>query len=329
MTDWSVGTGQYGSLILRLTGNTLQAIIHNGYSGTYVNGGTGTIHVGAGAAAFTFSVNGVQDVVVWQGTLGAGSTAVSFTMNATGTQGLGGPTTLSVTINTANVPSAPGTPTVSSITNNRANVNFSAPANNGAAIDEYQIQYSTSSSYSSYSAPTGSGSPIAATGLAAVTTYYVRVRAHNSVGWGAWSGSRSFKTLGAPATPTLSSVDQITQTSARINFSDGANNGAGIDSRQIAYNTSNTTSGATVVTGNSGTVISGLDPNVTYYFWARTHNTYGYSAWSAVKSAATVAGAYVRVGGTWTKAVPYVKVDGEWVLAQPYVRVSGAWKATT
>lgn len=89
----------------------------------------------------------------------------------------------------------------------------------------------------------------------------------------------------APSTPALSS---IASTSIFVTFTDGSNGGAAIDSRQIAYGTGTTVTGATIVSSDGSTSITGLTPGTTYYFWARTHNSKGYSAWSSRSSAVTL-----------------------------------------
>lgn len=87
----------------------------------------------------------------------------------------------------------------------------------------------------------------------------------------------------APSTPILSA---ITSTSVHVVFSDGSG-GATIDSRQIGYGTSN--SGPTTTISSTGsTTVTGLTPGTKYYFWARTHNSAGYSPWSAWASATTL-----------------------------------------
>lgn len=87
----------------------------------------------------------------------------------------------------------------------------------------------------------------------------------------------------APSTPVISS---ITSTSVVATFHDGTG-GAEIDGRQLAYSTSPTTK-TTIISSDGSTLISGLTPGTQYYFWARTHNAAGYSAWSGRATATTL-----------------------------------------
>ena len=87
----------------------------------------------------------------------------------------------------------------------------------------------------------------------------------------------------APSTPTFQLVDTD---SVRVHFSDGANNGSAIDSRQIG-GSSSPSAPTTVVTANSGYVWGGLQPKTTYYFWAKTHNAKGWGPWSGRGSVRT------------------------------------------
>lgn len=92
----------------------------------------------------------------------------------------------------------------------------------------------------------------------------------------------------APSAPSKPAISEITDTSMRVRWTAGASNGATLDLWQVARNTSNTTSGATIFNVDTDTVFSGLTPGRTYYWWARTHNAKGYSPWSPSASATTI-----------------------------------------
>jgi hypothetical protein len=93
----------------------------------------------------------------------------------------------------------------------------------------------------------------------------------------------------APNAPAIASLLQISSTQVNVKITDGANNGASITARQIAINTVNTTSSANLTSEFTATTFAvfPLNPGTLYYFWARTKNSKGYSAWSPVKSITT------------------------------------------
>lgn len=93
----------------------------------------------------------------------------------------------------------------------------------------------------------------------------------------------------APNAPSAVTISGITGNSMNVTFTDGANNGDAIDARQVAWNDANTTSGALVSSSDRSTTLTGLSQGTTYYVWARTHNSKGYSPWSPVRSAKTLA----------------------------------------
>jgi hypothetical protein len=86
--------------------------------------------------------------------------------------------------------------------------------------------------------------------------------------------------------PSAVTLTNITSTSVHATFTDGSG-GAPIDSRQIGYGT-NSASPQIIVASDRSTDITGLTPGTTYYFWARTHNVAGYTAWGPRSSATTL-----------------------------------------
>lgn len=90
-----------------------------------------------------------------------------------------------------------------------------------------------------------------------------------------------------PSNPSQPLLTSIGSASIQVSFTDGADGGAAIDSREIGYGTNSTSPSATVASDGSDTV-TGLSPGTLYYFWARTHNAVGYSSWSARSQATTL-----------------------------------------
>lgn len=128
-----------------------------------------------------------------------------------------------------------------------------------------------------------------------------------------------------PSAPSAVTLSTITTNSMKATFTDGANNGDAIDSRQIGYGT-NSTSPQKTVSSDKSTTITGLTPGTKYYFWARTHNSVGWGSWSASRNATTISVVHVKDLGVWKNAIPYVNVAGVWKIARPWTRSAGVWK---
>lgn len=93
----------------------------------------------------------------------------------------------------------------------------------------------------------------------------------------------------SPDTPGRPVLSNITASSMRVVWTPGSNNGAAIDLYQVGRNTSNTTtSGLSIYNVDPDHTFTGLASGRVYYWWARTHNSRGYSPWSAVASARTL-----------------------------------------
>lgn len=422
MVDYDKTTGTTGTMRIKDLGSSVEFWIKAGYTfywnglklSTDIPGGSlqeHTVNYPSGTAWFKVATR----------TVSTSGTVTFKLLTTTGTQGMGGPTTHSVYIDRASKPSPPSTPSTSSVGATSVTVSFNDGANNGAAITSRQVGYGTNASTVQSSVSVGTNRTVTISGLAKGTTYYFWARTYNEKGWSNYSGRASAKTLNNPAVPTTPTISNVKNTSFSYAFSDGANNGASITTRQIgwstgstaptstatsgtsgsitglvagttyyvwartynsvgwsdwsgrasvklprqpdvpsavvlslvtqvsltakfsangdggsaftghdlAYNTSNTTSGATVLSSNGTTNLTGLIPGVTYYFWSRSKNQWGASGWSAVKSVRTIGGVTVWVGTTPKQAVAYRNVNGVWKVCQSW-RASGggSWKPT-
>ena len=115
--------------------------------------------------------------------------------------------TITVTVTDVNTeaPGKPAAPAVVPASVSRLTVNWSAPANAGPAITDYDVQYRAGTS-GDWSDGSHAGAALTATltGLSENTSYQVQVRATNDEGTGAWSASGS-GTTDANAAPSFSS----------------------------------------------------------------------------------------------------------------------------
>lgn len=90
-----------------------------------------------------------------------------------------------------------------------------------------------------------------------------------------------------PAAPSQPTVSEVSSTSVIVSFVDGANNGGAIDERQIGYSITAHVVDGTIIPSDGSTLVTGLAPGTFYYFWARTHNSIGYSPWSVARGFTT------------------------------------------
>ena len=247
-------------------------------------------------------------------------------LDTTNTQSMAGPTTHTITINRDTVPPATDQPILTNIGSTQILVDINTNGDGGDPINLRQIGYGTSSSVSNATIITTDGYDYV-TGLTPGTTYYFWGRVRNSIGYSAWSPRASAKTLSGPSAPTKAAISSITQSSIVATFAPNANGGSAIIDYQIAYSkTASVTGAPTITTTATSRTVAGLSPGTVYYFWVRARNAIGWSAWSAVSSARTLAGMYIKNGNVWVAATPYVNVGGVWKVARPFVRQGGFWK---
>lgn len=210
-------------------------------------------------------------------------------------------------------------PSASDITATGTKLAWSAADRGHADIVEYQVQRSLSSSFSSpTTTSTGTSRSLNVTGLTAGTEYFYRVRARNGDGWGAWSDTRSARTL--PAAPSALTVTSGSPTSLSASWNAPAG-GAPIDYQVAVARNSDMSDevAAPILTGRSAN-INALAPGTPYWVRVRARNSTGWGAWSGIVPASTLSAAYVGKGGSFPpSAGVFVGTDDAFIVPQVLV----------
>lgn len=265
-----------------------------------------------------------------------GYLTVTFTatLGNTGTSafGGGGSVTLSYTLpRIPKVPSTIATPGLSFTAPKNVRVSWSAPNNNGRAIDQYQVQYDSVSNFSSpstVSAGTATAKTITLQNIG--QRVWFRVRAHNSMGWGSWSSSRSITIPDVPGQPLNVSLAYKPPFTMTVSWSvPSSNGGAGITAWDTQYwINGNYTATEKIVRryGPSPQIISDLDVGYEWNFRVRAINSQGAGEWSITKTYLVVCGPRIWHEGAWHNTIAFLKHDGVWRNAIPYVKHDGTWK---
>lgn len=236
--------------------------------------------------------------------------AVSAMFNGTGVDSAYGPGSIlnssgNVTLTPINVgPSVPGkvsNPTFYSVTSNSATIFWDAPTSD-APILNYDLNVCDSASGSAGNCSVFYGSTgqtwtfQSVSGLQSSKTYYVRVRARNSAGYGTWSNWRSFTTL-APSTPpsqmAAPTFSAVTATEATVNWTAPASDSAINNYDLNVCDSASASAGNCTVhygwTGSTATskALTGLKRNTTYHVRIAANNSGGrgpFSSWSTFKT---------------------------------------------
>ena len=162
--------------------------------------------IGATSGALTFDAAPNFEDAQDQGTNNTYVVEVQAT-SGTGTREKTATQTITVTVTdvAGEAPGKPDAPDVAAASVSSLTVSWSAPANAGPAIDDYDVQYraGTSGSWSNGN-HTGTATTATLSGLSENTSYQVQVRATNDEGTGSWSDSGT-GTTDANAAPTFSS----------------------------------------------------------------------------------------------------------------------------
>ena len=195
----------------------------------------------------------------------------------------------------ASAPSAPPAPTLTA-GDGRLGVRWTAPSDNGAAIDDYDVQYRPAGG-SWTELPDGvksTATTATITGLTNGTAYEVQVRAGNSVGDGAWSASATGTPVASASAPSAPSPPTLTAGDGQLGVSWTApsDNGAVIDDYDVRYRPSGgswTELPDGVKSTATSATITGVTNGTAYEVQVRAGNSVGDGAWSASATGTPVA----------------------------------------
>ena len=238
------------------------------------------------STATTATITGLTNGTSYEVQVRAGNSAGdgAWSASATGTP-----------VAAASVPSAPSPPTLTAGDGDLA-ASWSAPADNGAAIDDYDVRYRPSGEAWTElpDAVKNTATTAVITGLTNGTSYEVQVRAGNSVGDGAWSASATGTPVAAASVPSAPSPPTLTAGDGELSasWSAPADNGAAIDDYDVRYRPSGGAwtelPDASKSTATTAT-ITGLVNGTSYEVQVRAVNSVGDGAWSASATGTPVA----------------------------------------
>ena len=164
---------------------------------------------------------------------------------------------------------------------------WGAPEANGSAITGYTVQIDDNSSFSSPTEFSPSGTSRLFTGLSEGTTYYVRARATNARGNGAWSPTRSLTRddgVDVPSAPPPMRAGRARRSRGSDSVGRGTpprDNGRQITSYELQWREEgNAWSGNVVQRDGSCHVLTGLTAGTTYEARVRAVNSDGVSGWT-------------------------------------------------
>lgn len=235
---------------------------------------------------WSYGVNGVNSPVVhfnmngrgsWERMGGANTPnggTVRFTIYDDGL----GFSTYDFIVDLTSVPSGPDAPKIVSKNGSQIRVQYSTDNKDGGApIDQRELWGSDDPNVPKWLHSDTTDYTFG--GLAKNTTYYFWAKARNRIGWSVFGARASAKTDNVPDAPDSVTFSSVKDTSLTASFTTNGDGGEPIDSYEIGYSSVNKSEPTATVSSDRSTVITGLTPGKQYYFWARVHNSVGWSSW--------------------------------------------------
>ena len=226
---------------------------------------------------------------------------------------LSAPATATIEGPSAEAPDAPSAPTLTA-GETWLEATWAAPADNGAAITDYDVEYRTTGGNWTDASHAGTSTGKRIESLTADTAYEVRVRASNAEGAGDWSPAASARTDPSAEEPEAPSAPTLTTgtTWLEASWTAPADNGATITAYDVHYRATggNWQDAAHVGTGTTKRIES-LTADTAYEVRVRASNAEGSGDWSPTASGRTDAAAEapdapaaptLTAGETWLEA---------------------------
>ena len=253
---------------------------------------------GRDAGAFTI-ISGSGQLRTRSGVRYDYETKNSYSVTVGAQDGRGGSASIAVTITLTDeneAPDRPDAPVVTASTLNSLSIRWTAQANSGSVISDYDVQYrETGGSFTDWPHP-GTGTATTITGLTANTRYEVQVRASNAHGVSIWSPSAAGTTTDNQS-PVFSEGTNTTRSIAE-NTGPGRNVGTPIsatdsDRDRLTYSLEGRDASAFTVQSSNGQLKTGsgetydFETKDSYSVTVRAQDGNGGSATIAVAIALT------------------------------------------
>lgn len=213
---------------------------------------------------------------------------------------------------------APGSFDADAKTSTSITYGWTAPSSSGigpAAID-YKLQVARDSGFTDlvYNSDVGNVLSKTVTGLTRATTYYARVQAQNSVGYGTWSSTEATTTdATVPDTMAAPTVSNATTSGFTVAWVAPNNGGSAITQYNVQVSSDNFATSTTFNDTASPLVITTLAPGKKYKAKVRAVNAIGSGVYSAASAEIqTLGGVKVWSGSAWNEGIVRVWNGTAW-----------------